>query len=54
MLFICPSFLFSFCLGVFVVVDDLFYFVLFLKTGFCCGKSPTQICPGNENTTQLI
>jgi hypothetical protein len=20
----------------------------------CCGKSPTQISPGNENTTQLI
>ena len=27
---------------------------MFLLYAFCCGKSPTQICPGNENMTQLI
>jgi hypothetical protein len=24
------------------------------KAGLCCSKSSTQICPSNENTTQII
>jgi hypothetical protein len=32
--------------------EDAQVIVLFMHC--CCGKSPTQICPGNENMTQLI
>jgi hypothetical protein len=28
--------------------------VIVIVVMICCSKSPTQICPGNENTAQLI
>ena len=31
---------------------DFFFFWSWIP--WCCAKSPSQICPGNENTTQLI
>ena len=31
-----------------------FYPIAIYRSEACCSKSPTEISPGNENTTQLI
>jgi hypothetical protein len=33
---------------------QLYLYILSLVKEECIGNSPTQMCPSNENTTQLI